>query len=309
MPLKKTKVGVLYHRYLPGYSAERFAIDAEELGFDSLWVSENTFSRVPKADPFVVLGIFAAVTNRPLIGTAVVRLPLRSPAAMAKACAYVDQLSNGRLIFGIGVGGDFPEEFTAAGIPFIERGARTDECMDILKALWKNEETTFHGRFYQFDKAIQYPKPIQAGGPPLWVGGRGDPALRRTIRYGHGIFPLFITPQHYREACSRLEELATETKRDPTEITRALTVFLSIGKTRQAALRMMGESIGVDYNLREDQVERLNVAGTSSEVTEQLEAYIEAGVEHFAIAFGCPYNEVATQLETLGSEVLPHLSR
>ena len=151
MPLKKTKVGVLYHRYLPGYSAERFAIDAEELGFDSLWVSENTFSRAPKADPFVVLGIFAAVTNRPLIGTAVVRLPLRSPAAMAKACAYVDQLSNGRLIFGIGVGGDFPEEFTAAGIPFVERGARTDECMDILKALWKNAETTFHGRFYQFD--------------------------------------------------------------------------------------------------------------------------------------------------------------
>ena len=72
---------------------------------------------------------------------------------------------------------------------------------------------------------------------------------------------------------------------------------------------MMAEIIGVDDNLRQDQVERLNVIGTTSDVTDPLEAYIEAGVEHFAIAFGCPYDEVATQLETLGSEVLPHLSR
>ena len=134
-----------------------------------------------------------------------------------------------------------------------------------------------------------------------------DPEIR-TILLGECDEFLRLVRQHAGFE-SRLEELATETKRDPTEITRALTVFLSIGKTRQAALRMMGESIGVDYNLREDQVERLNVTGTSSEVTEQLEAYIEAGVEHFAIAFGCPYDKVATQLETLGSEVLPHLSR
>ena len=300
---------MLYHRYLSTYSVQQFAIDAEALGFDSLWVSENTFSRVPKSDPFVVLGIFATATTRPLIGTSVVRLPLRSPAAMAKACAYIDQLSNGRLIFGIGVGGDFPAEFDAAGIPFSERGARTDECMEIIKTLWRNDEATYHGRFYQFEKAIQDPKPVQPSGPPLWVGGRGDPALRRTVRHGHGFFPLFFSPSQYQKACSRLEELAAEINRDPAGITRALTVFISIGKTRQVALQMMGKSIGVDYNLREDQVERLNVIGTASEVTEQLQAYIEAGVEHLAIAFGCPYDEVAGQLEILGTEVLPHLHR
>ena len=133
--------------------------------------------------------------------------------------------------------------------------------------------------------------------------------MRRTVRHGHGFFPLFFSPSQYQKACSRLEEMAAEINRDPAGITRALTIFISIGKTRQAALQMMGESIGVDYNLREDQVERLNVIGTASEVTEQLQAYIEAGVEHLAIAFGCPYDEVAGQLEILGTEVLPHLHR
>ena len=233
------KLGVLYHRFLDDYSAAEFARDAEALGFDSVWVSENTFSTIPKTDPFVALGAFAAATTKPLLGTAVVRLPLRSPIAMAKACACVDRFSKGRLIFGVGVGGERPSEFEATGVDIRERGARTDECLEIFKELWTSTHATFKGRFYRFEDINQDPKPVQPGGPPIWVGGRLEPALRRTVKYGHGFFPYFFTPSRYQKTWQQMEELAQEAGRDPSTIIRAISLFLCMEDTEELAFRKM----------------------------------------------------------------------
>ncbi len=303
------KLGVSYYRFAESYSPAAFAKDAESLGFDSVWVSENTFSAVPKTDPFVALGAFAAVTTKPMLGTAVVRLPLRSPIAMAKACASVDQMSNGRLIFGVGVGGEYPSEFDATGVAMRERGARTDECLQAFHQLWTNEHATHQGKFYRFEDVNQEPKPVQTNGPPIWVGGRGDVALRRTLKHGHGFFPYLFSPSRYQRTWARMEELAAEMGRDASTITRALSLFLCVGETEQEAFNKMQQTIGVDYHLNEAQLRSLNVFGTAEQVIEKLEAYVQVGVEHMTFGFGCPLTEVQHQLELLGTKVLPYFKK
>ena len=307
--MAELKVGVAYHRFVDEYGPAEFARDAEALGLDSIWVSENTFSSTPKTDPFVALGAFTAATTKPLLGTAVVRLALRSPIAMAKACACADRFSNGRFVFGVGVGGEHPEEFEASGIDVHERGARTDECLEIFKELWTNNRATFKGQFFQFENINQEPKPVQPGGPPIWVGGRSDAAMRRVIRYGHGFFPLLLSPTGYKRAWERLQELAHETGRDSVAITQACLLFMCIDDQEEVAFRKIRDTCGADYHLTEEQVHRLCVFGPPLRCIEALEAYVGAGLQHVVIGFGCPLGDVRRQLERLGTEVLPHFKR
>jgi probable F420-dependent oxidoreductase len=307
--MAELKVGVAYHRFIDGYSPAELARDAEALGLDSVWVSENTFSSTPKTDPFVALGAFAAVTTKPLLGTSVVRLPLRSPIAMAKACACADRFSKGRFVLGVGVGGEHLQEFEASGIDVRQRGARTDECLKIFKELWTSDRATFKGRFFQFENINQEPKPVQPGGPPIWVGGRSEAAMRRVIRYGHGFYPYLFSPTGYKRAWERLQELAHEMGRNSVAITRACLLFMCIDDEEGVALRKMQETSGADYHLTEEQVRRLCVFGPPSQCIEALEAYVEAGLQHVVIGFGCPLGEVRRQLERLGTEVIPHFKR
>ena len=161
---------------------------AEDLGFDSVWVSDHIL--VPPEfgdvfgreflDPFVCLAYAAAETTRVKLGTTVVVVPLRSPFAQAKMLSTLDLLSGGRVIFGAGVGWD-REEFEALGVPFAERGAMTDEYLDIMRELWTSPAPAFQGRYHRFSGAAFEPKPIQRP-IPIWMGGSAVPVLRRTAR-------------------------------------------------------------------------------------------------------------------------------
>src|SRR3989304_5098599 len=141
----------------------------EDLGFDSIWVGEHIFFNAPMYAALTTLTFLAAQTNHVKLGTSVVILPLRPPAVTAKEAATVDILSRGRLILGVGVGGEHPKEFEACGIPLSERGARTDEAIDIMQRLWVEDHLSFQGRFHQMNDVTLFPKPVQKGGPPIWV--------------------------------------------------------------------------------------------------------------------------------------------
>src|SRR5438309_10800278 len=119
-------------------------------------------------------------TSRLRLGTALCLPALRPPAISAKITATLDVLSGGRLVFGVGVGGENPKEFEASGVAHRERGARVDEGIEVLRALWRDTPATFKGRFTSFDAVSIDPKPVQPGGPPIWVGGRSDAALARA---------------------------------------------------------------------------------------------------------------------------------
>ena len=162
---------------------------AEELGFASIWVSEHHFSEegyLPSLS--AVLGALAERTSRARLGTAVLLAPLHHPLRLAEDLAVIDQLSGGRLDVGLAPGYK-PDEFAVLGVPKSQRGARTDETIEILQLAWRGEPFSYAGRHFRFDDVVVGPPPAQQPGPPIWVGGNSLAAARRAARYGVCFMP------------------------------------------------------------------------------------------------------------------------
>jgi probable F420-dependent oxidoreductase len=178
-------------------TAAKVARAAEAAGFESVWTGEHVVLPDPQAppspaapghpmlDPAVALGFLAAHTQRLRLATGIIILPQRNPVVLAKELASVDVLSNGRLIFGLGAGYLRPE-FDAVGARFDDRGARTDEYIDALRALWTEEKPAFAGRTVRFAGIDAHPRPVQKPHPPIVVGGTSPAALRRAVTKGNG---------------------------------------------------------------------------------------------------------------------------
>jgi probable F420-dependent oxidoreductase len=178
-------------------SAAKVARAAEAAGFESVWTGEHVVlpdpqappspapPRHPMLDPAVALAFLAAHTERLRLATGIVILPQRNPLVLAKELASVDVLSRGRLIFGLGAGYLRPE-FDALGASFEDRGARTDEYIDVLRALWCDERPAFEGRTVRFRGIDAHPRPVQKPHPPIVVGGTSPAAFARAARRGDG---------------------------------------------------------------------------------------------------------------------------
>ncbi len=178
-------------------AASRVARAAEAAGFESLWGGEHVVLPDPQAppsplgpgdrivDPVVALAFLAAVTTRVRLGTGIIILPQRNPLVLAKELATLDVLSNGRLIFGVGVGYLEPE-FRALGAPFEDRGRVADEYLAAMRAIWTQDKPAHRGRFAAFDKVQAHPQPVQKPTPPIVIGGHTPPAFRRAVEQGHG---------------------------------------------------------------------------------------------------------------------------
>ena len=175
----------------------RVAQAAEQAQLDSVWTGEHVVlpdprvapspsePQTPFLDPAVALSHIAAQTTRLRLGTGIIILPQRNPLVLAKELASLDVVSRGRLIFGLGAGYLEPE-FRALGAPFEQRGAVTDEAIEVLKALWTMQKPAHQGRFFSFNGIDAQPRPVQRPHPPIVVGGMSSYAARRAVRYGHG---------------------------------------------------------------------------------------------------------------------------
>jgi alkanesulfonate monooxygenase SsuD/methylene tetrahydromethanopterin reductase-like flavin-dependent oxidoreductase (luciferase family) len=152
----------------------------EALPIDSLWVGGHVASTNPSPEAMVQLARLAALTSRVRIGTSILLLPLYPPAIVAKQIADLDRATGGRVTLGVGVGGEYPQEFRAAQIPLSERGARTDEAIPLLRRLWSGEEQSHSGRYYSMEAVRILPAPLQPGGPPIIVAGRKQRAMQRA---------------------------------------------------------------------------------------------------------------------------------
>jgi probable F420-dependent oxidoreductase len=204
------KFGVHLQHFRP--EASRTAIEevaraAEELGLDSVWVSDHvilprgpaqTFGAV-FYDPLLSLTWAAAKTERVRLGTSVLITPYRHPAILAKELATLDALSGGRTTFGFGVGW-MAQEFDILGVPFRERAARTDEYLRAMIALWTQDDPELQGRFVRFANVDFYPKPVQKPHPPLEIGGMSEQALRRVVAFGAAWQPIL-----FRETLDAIE--------------------------------------------------------------------------------------------------------
>lgn len=219
----------------PAYVA-RIARGLEERGFHAVWAVDHilipkTFSSAyPYADdgsfpvdptlqglePFTLLSFIAAHTSRLRLATGVVVLPQRNPMLTAKLAADTDVLSGGRLDFGIGVGW-LAEEFAALGESFERRGARTDDYLRLMQAVWTSEESSYEGEFYTLPECWQYPKPVQQPHPPLYFGGESRAALRRVARFGHW-YGLDVLPDQVPEKLEILKGYCDDCGRDPADV-------------------------------------------------------------------------------------------
>src|SRR5688572_9866881 len=180
----------------------------ERLGYDSVWTGDHVSFHNPMHDSLALLASYASITTRVKLGTAVYLLALRPAAIAAKAAASVDVLSGGRLIFGVGVGGENPKEFELCGVPHRERGARVSEGIDVVRTLWRDSPATFKGRFTQSDGVSIDPKPVQRPGPPIWIGGRSDAALARAGRQGDGWMSYVVHPERYAQSVEKIRAAA-----------------------------------------------------------------------------------------------------
>jgi probable F420-dependent oxidoreductase len=173
------------------------AVRAEQLGYDSVWVSDHVV--VPRAnirnfgetvfDPLVTLSVIAGTTRRVRLGTTVLIVPYRNAVVTAKMVSSLDALSGGRVVLGIGAGW-VAAESAMLGVPFAERGAMTDEHLAAMQELWTSPEPTFSGKYTQFSGLVFEPRPVQTPHPPVWVGGHSRAALRRTAQFGAAWHPI-----------------------------------------------------------------------------------------------------------------------
>ncbi len=235
-----------------------FVQHAEELGFESVYVVEHvvvvsgyaerypysTTGRMPLPDdcdipdPLELLAYLAAVTERIVLATGILVMPHHHPLVLAKRLATLDVLSGGRVRLGIGVGW-MEEELQATGIDFATRGRRTDEIIDAMRVTWREEESTFIGRFFEFSRARSYPKPLQVGGVPIHIGGHSETAARRAGRLGDGFHPLGLDPETLSERMAILRHTADEYGRDPDVIELSLGGHLTT--VDRAAVDAMAE--------------------------------------------------------------------
>ena len=280
----------------------------EDLPIDSLWVGGHVASRNPSPEAMMGLARLAALTERVKVGTSILLLPLYPPALVAKQIADLDHVADGRVILGIGVGGEYPQEFRACGVPIKERGRRTDEMIPLIRRLWTAEEITHEGRYYAMEDVRIHPAPLQAGGPPIVVAGRKEPAMRRAATLGDGWFPYLYSPRRYAASVETVEQTAAEAGRDLTEFEWYVWVFLNVNPdgdvAREEAARSMGGTYNQDFA---PMVDSVAAAGTTEEVTAKVQAFHDAGARHFVFSPATAGADPQPVVDRLLGDIVPAL--
>ncbi len=280
--------------------------DLEDLPLDSLWTGGHVASRNASPEALMGLARLSAMTRRVRIGTSILLLPLYPPAIVAKQVADLDRYTGGRVILGVGVGGEYPEEFRACGVPLAERGARTDEAIPLLRRLWTGKETTHRGRYYSMSEVRIHPPPVQDGGPPIVVAGRKDVAMRRAALLGDGWMPYLYSPQRYAGSVARIREVARVAKRDLSGFEWCAFVFVNVGADGRRSREQAAAAIGGTYNQDfRAMVDRVAAVGTPDEVRATLQGFVDAGARHLVLAPATAPGEADAVVQALFADVLP----
>ena len=286
----------------------RIAETAEALEIDALWCSAHIilppqtrcgYSMQPGVmfpehwkqgywEPFAVISYLAAKTSRLKFGTSIVVLPMHNPFEIAKQVAEVDQLTQGRFMFGLGVGW-FEEEFEVLNQDFHNRGARTNEALELFQALWGHDPVTFKGQYYNVENACFGPKPIQKPGPPIWVAGNSEPALKRAARYADTWHPV-------RPSFSQLEQS-----------TQKLAMYLEAESRSMKNIEIAIKMPLVVEDTASDP--EFPTRGRPADIASAIERYRELGTQHFVFDLIPETVDCAlTTMECFAQDIRPHLS-
>lgn len=265
------------------------ALAAEQAGFDSISVMDHFHELPPymeRTDPmpeaYVLLGALAARTSRVRLGTLVTGVTYRNPALLAKMVTTLDVVSRGRAFLGIGASWN-EDEFRAYGfgealLPIDERIDRLEEALEICRTMFTSGEASYHGRHYRIDGALNIPRPVQPGGPPILVGGGGERRLLRLVARYADIANVFGDPATVRHKLDVLERHCESIGRDPAEIVKTRTGMLVIAASRAEAERK-AEAVQAATGVDADTFSTRCIVGDPAGVAEQAQSFLDAGLD------------------------------
>ena len=288
--------------------ARRLIRLVDNLGYDSMWVGDHVAFTIPILESITQLSWACGQSERLTFGTGIYLLPLRHPTPVAKAISTLDHLCGGKLIFGVGVGGEFPNEFEACGIPVNERGARLNEGIAVLRKLWHGGKVSNDGKFYPFPDIELLPTPFQKGGPPIWCGGRSEGALARAGKLCDGYISYVVTPEMFSDSMEKISAAAEAAGRDVEAYGTGHLLFLRIDDSYEKALDAATEALSVRYAMDfRRPAQKYCALGPPADIAAKIEAFKAAGVRHFVLDFVGPYEQRDQQITRFAKEVRPLL--
>lgn len=277
----------------------------EAEGFDYIHSGEHMLFHTGTGPSAVVaLAAAAAATERIRLLDLLLLVPLYPTILLAKMVATLDLISKGRYELGVGVGGDFPKEFTAMGVPLAGRGSRLDETLEVLRRGWSEEILTFHGRYHRLDDVRFEPRP--RGRVPVWVGGRSEAAMRRAGRAGDVWIPYLCTPDMLARGLAVVRQAAERAGRDPAAVRGAVLTYYCVyddrARARDIATRYMSGVYKRDFSRR---VDDYVVHGTPEDARARLREFHDAGATAVMSVLAAPPEDAAEMRMVLTREVFP----
>lgn len=300
---------------------------AEQLGFDSVWVSDHLFIDLGKygasdesrgsMECLTTLAALATATSRVRLGSLVLCNDMRNPALVAKMVASLDVLSGGRIEVGLGAGWYEPE-YRAAGIAFDPPGKRIErlaEAVQVVAGMLSSPSFSFDGAHYRVHEAVNLPRPVQVPRPRVWVGGKGGRVARIAGRYADGYNAVWAwTPHSYRSRLEHLERAARRGGRDPTSVHRSVGLLTLPGTdSNEIETRwdryVQGSPPGIGSGLELDTWKADKLCGTPEEIAERVRDFEDLGVEEVILAFGLLPFQIAdpSAVELFAREVIPQV--
>jgi probable F420-dependent oxidoreductase len=314
--MKQVKVGVgfgLFSLGLPSADTiAKVAERAEDWGLDSFWLSDHLLAPTPELDVVATLSLLASRTSRIRLGPSVFLLNLRHPLVAAKSFASLDYLSNGRMVMAVGTGANLAD-YAACGIPTEGRGRRLDEGILILRKVWTESKTSFHGKYFNFENVTIEPRPLprtnnDTGTIDIWVGGRSDAALKRTARLADGYFASFQTPDEFERNMATIRLYAEQFGRANARIESGLILLCRLAATRERAEEDLRRALA-GTNRGNDQFLQRTVYGSPEDIIRRLSEYTAVGLDKFVLWPVAEPEAWAGQMELIGREVATHYIR
>jgi probable F420-dependent oxidoreductase len=275
----------------------------EESGFDSFWQTDRLVSRDPQLESISTMAALAGATSRLKFGMSVTVVTFRDPLVLAKQCATIDYLSNGRLLPAFGVGPAIAPEWKAMGLEKQGRGKRADEALTLLARLWSEEKVDFEGEYYRYQGARISPRPVQ-NPLPLWIGGSSKAAIQRTARLGTGWLAGIQTPEQVAPVISGIREEAQRIGRsiDPEHFGAGFS--FRFGSWDDAVVQATASALS--RFTKDLEPKRYIAAGGASDILARIEEYKAAGASKFVLRpMGTDTDDVMRQTRRLAEEVLP----
>lgn len=282
---------------------KKYLVEAETLGFDSLWVTEQLFGPGPRLSALPLLTFAAALTSRVTLATGILQAALRSPALLAKSITTLDHLSGGRVLLGVAAGSD-PQAYRACGLSTEKIGGQLEDCLKLMKRLWTEDCVTDHSGRWEINDGELNPKPVQKPHPPIWFGGSSPLAIKRAVRVGSGwLSPGASSTSRYLQELAMVREIAAEAGHSRETFHVGKRVYLAVDSSTDRARDKLRDWFGQTYAGRDPKaVDDVAVWGTPENILEQLGPLLESRPDTIVLN---PVFDELEQLDAIARDIAP----